>query len=438
MLFGSIMSYFGIDRKVILRRIALLSAIMLTYWILLFTDPYHHLIRKDVWLEPFGPFERIGMSRTPLGFVFYSMVHIIGLWTCGLIVNHYRKVFGTQRTQCILLIFVTMLPFVLPPLAGAVGLQMNMSVAMVPSALLLLYVLLLHKFLQVRPLAKEKVLEHMAEAIMIANEQDVIIDANPAARTIRRLIGTDKLVGKPVAALFAPYPDLQAFYKRGQQGKTEAEIGGSHFEVRFIPIQVRGDRTGALLIFHDITERKKYENELILRATTDGLTKLYNRTHFFSLLDQARKDCAAAGSPISFMLIDLDDFKKINDQYGHVAGDRVLKHFAAQLTDVVREVGVAGRVGGEEFAAFLPEMDGKAAYEVAENLRRRVQREKLRLSASDATASEIRYSISIGVAELPDARMSVESWYTLADTCLYTSKKNGRNQTTLAQAKPSA
>jgi len=215
----------------------------------------------------------------------------------------------------------------------------------------------------------------------------------------------------------------------------ETEIGGKHFEVRLIPVRVRNQRTGSLLIFNDITERKQDERELIRRATTDGLTNLYNRIYFLELLDQARNDCLTSGAPISLALIDVDFFKNINDQYGHIAGDRVLQHFTAQLLDVTREIGVAGRMGGEEFAVFLPDTDGLAAYTLAEKLRQRVLQERPALSGIGDSANGIEYSISVGVAELEYAEMSIESWYNLADTCLYASKQKGRNQTTLAPKK---
>jgi diguanylate cyclase (GGDEF)-like protein/PAS domain S-box-containing protein len=425
---GIIMSYIGISRKVIARRILIISGIICIYWIILFTEP--QLIRKEVWLEPYGAFERIGMTRTPLGYLFFIHNKIVGLWALGMLLSNYRKAVGIQRTQYIALSAATLLPYAVPELARLAGLRLNVAVSMLPTAVLLFYVLHIYKFLQVRPLAKEKVIEHMSEGILIADGQDRIIDANPAAQTIKSLCGKEKLIGTSIAELFESHPELQAFYEAGKQGELEAEIGGTYFEVRFIPIRVRNTRTGSLLIFNDMTERKKYENELIRRATTDGLTKLYNRVHFFELLERAKTDCAASGQPISLMLIDVDHFKQINDQYGHIAGDRVLQHFTSVLKDCIRDNGIAGRIGGEEFAVFLPETDGRAAYNIAEELRRRMQRETVPLSESGESEGGISCTISIGVAELEDSGMSIDAWYHLADKCLYASKQNGRNRTT--------
>lgn len=433
MLLGIIMTNMGTPAKVLARRIVILSGIMLLYWILLFTDPYHHLIRERVWVEPFGEFEHIGVERTNLGDLFFALINMLALWGLALLLINYKKATGIQKRQYVLMVLAALFPIVLLWLARLFGWPLTVAVSILPSSLLIFYALHMYKFLQVRPLAKEKVLEHMSEGILILDEQGQIIDANPAARILQTVSGKSNLIGAYLGEWFANQPGLQALYESGEQGKTEAEIGGLHFEVRFVPIHVRGRRTGALLIFAEITDRKKYEEELIRRATTDGLTELYNRCYFLERLEKARKECEASGAPISLMLIDLDHFKEINDRYGHMAGDRVLRHFAALLKEATAEKGTAGRWGGEEFALFLPGTDGKTAYTMAEAMRLRVQREPLVLNEAGKLANIIPYSISVGVAELKDPRMTNEAWLSLADSGLYRSKQNGRNQTTLAE-----
>jgi len=433
LLLGIIMVNMGASGKVLARIIVILSGIMLVYWILLFTDGYHHLIRERVWVEPYGDFERIRTETTTLGNVFYLLIYAISLSGFGLLLLNYRKAIGIQRTQYFLLALAAFLPLVLPRLTDSFyGLRLNVAASALPSAVLIFYALHMYKFLQVRPLAKEKVLEHMSEGILVVDEQDRIIDANPAAQKIRFGSGKQNLVGTYLADLFADKPNLLAQSEKREESKTEADLGDEHFEVRYIPIRVRGRHTGSLLIFRDITERKNYENELIRRATTDGLTGLHNRLHFLELLDEAKKECETSGLPISLMLIDVDYFKNINDQYGHIAGDRVLQHFAALLEDFTRDKGVAGRIGGEEFAVFFPGIAGAEAYRIAENMRRQLQRDPADPVASGEPANRPAYSISVGVAELGDSRMSLEAWMTLADTCLYASKQKGRNRTTLA------
>jgi PAS domain S-box/diguanylate cyclase (GGDEF) domain len=429
---GILMFYMRVDDKIRNRSLLVLGAAVAVYWLLVFTDSHHHLLRREIWIEPYGRFERIGLSRMPLGWLFFLFFHTLAAWGLGMLVNHYRKVVGGQKKQLILLIIAALCPYLLPEIAKLAGGQLNLSTSLLPAAAIFFYVLHIHKFLQMRPLAQEKVLEHMSEGILIADEQDRIIDANPAARMIGGLSPQGRLIGESLAELFAGVPDLRAICKAGEQRRIETEIAGKLFEVRFIPLRVREERTGSLLIFADITERKLAERELIRRATTDGLTGLFNRMHFFEKLHEARETCLSSGMPISLMVIDLDHFKSINDRYGHAAGDRLLFHFAGMLREAAGSAGTAGRIGGEEFALFFPGMDGETAFRLAEDIRRRADREPLLLSES---GDRIAYSISIGVAELQDADMTVESLYGMADDCLYASKQSGRNRTTLAKRK---
>jgi len=431
MLLGIIMFYMRIDGKIRNRSILVLTSAVAVFWILLFTDSHHHLIRREVWIEPYGNFERIGMSRMPLGWVFFLFFHTQAIVGLGLLVGYYRRiVVGEQKRQLILLIVAVLCPYLLPELAKLMGGQLNISTSLLPAAVIFFYIIHIQKFLQVRPLAREKVLEHMSEGILIADERDRIIDANPASRMIAGLSPKGKLVGASLAELFAVLPDLKALFDTGEQGSIEAEIAGKWFEVRLIPIRIRDERTGTLLIFADITDRKHAERELIRRATTDGLTGLGNRLHFFEKLHEARDACRVSGRPTSLMVIDLDNFKSINDRYGHTTGDRLLVRFAGMLRESVGPDCTAGRIGGEEFAVFCPGLDGDAAFRLAEEIRTRVVREPLILGEA---GGDVAYSVSIGIAELRGPDMDVESLYAEADNCLYISKENGRNRTTLAE-----
>lgn len=433
MLLAIIMVTVGTGRKRITRSIIGLCSVMFIYWILLFTDPQHQLIRTSVWLEPFGEFERVAMTRTYFGFMFFGLIQLISFWGFVLLLFNYKKMVGRHKTQFILLLLAMFCPFILLVLSSVFDLELNVAITIIPTAILIFSALHVYKFLQVRPLAKEKVLEHMSEGILILDEQNQIIDANPAARMLDGLSKRGNLVGQYLAELFIDKPELPALCANGKQEKMEMEIGGKHVEVRFIPIHMRDSQTGSLLIFTDITERKTYESELVRQATMDGLTDLYNRKSFFELLEEAGKQRESGQDmSTSLALIDMDHFKQINDRYGHIVGDRVLRHFAALAKDVVGNKGSVGRIGGEEFAVWFPAMDEESAYLIAEEMRKRVLRERLSLEEF-GRPEEISFTISIGVAELQDSHATIEAWYQLADSCLYASKKNGRNQTTLAK-----
>jgi hypothetical protein len=160
---GIIMFYMRASGKVRNRSLLVLSAVAVVFWILLFTDSHHHLIRREVWVEPYGNFDRIGASRMPLGWLFFLFFHTLAFWGLALLANHYRKVVGGRKRQLILLIFAGLCPYLLPELAKLAGGHVNVSTSLLPAAVIFFYVLHIHEFLQVRPLAQEKVLEHMSE-----------------------------------------------------------------------------------------------------------------------------------------------------------------------------------------------------------------------------------------------------------------------------------
>ncbi|MBJ7539638.1 GGDEF domain-containing protein [Marinomonas transparens] len=159
-------------------------------------------------------------------------------------------------------------------------------------------------------------------------------------------------------------------------------------------------------------------------ANTDSLTQVYNRTRF-DLLFREHVDIAHKRQmPLTLLLVDLDDFKLVNDKFGHQVGDHVLKHAAQLLSKILADDGVVARWGGEEFAVLLPYFDSLMAQKVAE---------KLRLAMQNAEFEEqhIRITMSIGVAQLL-AEESGEQLLKRADAALYGAKDNGRNRVIMA------
>lgn len=162
-------------------------------------------------------------------------------------------------------------------------------------------------------------------------------------------------------------------------------------------------------------------------STYDSLTGLLNRhsflegaKHFFYLSERNKENFAV-------LIIDFDNFKKINDQYGHLAGDEVLKTFGNTAQRIARASDLIGRIGGEEFAILLPQTSQKNAYIFAERLRTTIHN-----TIVPYQGTLIRFSISIGIAEnCINETKSFNEILDLADKALYISKENGRNQTSM-------
>jgi len=174
--------------------------------------------------------------------------------------------------------------------------------------------------------------------------------------------------------------------------------------------------------------REKERQDLLEKwATTDPLTEHFNRRHFFEMAHRELDRSNRLHSPLSFIMLDIDNFKKVNDQYGHLVGDMVLVRLAKILGQQLRSVDLCCRYGGEEFVLCLPDTHLQGAQDVAERIRLAIQQETIR-SNDDLPLS---ITISLGVAD-NQGDQSVEGILKRADTALYQAKDGGRNQTRLA------
>lgn len=183
------------------------------------------------------------------------------------------------------------------------------------------------------------------------------------------------------------------------------------------------DETGAAVGKQHLEESNEH---LAILSQTDGLTKLFNRTHWEKCLSAEFKRWKRSQHVSSLVMLDIDHFKKVNDGYGHVVGDEVIKHISQLISLHTRETDMAGRYGGEEFAVILTDTLLDEAYVFAERLR--VEVEKAMVKYNDI---ELKYTVSLGVAEVSEEIISYESWIERADEALYHSKENGRNQVSL-------
>lgn len=183
---------------------------------------------------------------------------------------------------------------------------------------------------------------------------------------------------------------------------------------------------------HDVTDVSIYQNMLLeanekLAAASriDGLTQLYNRSHWEERLREEVSRCKRYGGTLTLLMFDLDHFKRINDTYGHLGGDEVLKTVSSKLTSLLRVSDIAGRYGGEEFAILLTNTSGGSAENVAERIRATMCAEPVMFQEQS-----ISVSVSLGICELNERIETHERLIELADNALYHSKENGRNQWT--------
>ena len=177
-------------------------------------------------------------------------------------------------------------------------------------------------------------------------------------------------------------------------------------------------------VLEDITRQRELEQELAYQARYDELTQLANRRHCENLLQAEIERCNRYGPPLSVLMLDLDHFKRINDELGHAEGDRVLARAARIIQSQVRQTDTAGRWGGEEFVALLPSTSAWGGQQLGEKLRRAVAEH----SGNDGPA----VTISIGCAEYARGE-GKDRFLGRLDRSLYAAKNAGRNRVVLAE-----
>ncbi len=267
-------------------------------------------------------------------------------------------------------------------------------------------------------------------------------------------LGSQLVIGKPFFKLFPDVPEdwfrrkvesvrmLQnrAFTTWEQRPyllpfKNYRPITGAaqhmYQNITFIPLAgVTGEVEHVGVVITDVTDiavgRQDLElanRELERLSRTDRLTQLFNRGHWEERLHEEFRRLRRNQRPGSLIMFDIDHFKKVNDTHGHPAGDEVIRQTAARLRDTLRTTDIAGRYGGEEFAVILVDTPLEGGRTLAERLRSAIEAQTVRYEQT-----EIRYTISIGLAEFGPAFTEPKQWLEAADRALYDAKHGGRNR----------
>jgi diguanylate cyclase (GGDEF)-like protein/PAS domain S-box-containing protein len=280
------------------------------------------------------------------------------------------------------------------------------------------------------------IVKFAAEGIIVISENGTIESFNTAAE---RIFGYEftEIAGKDISILM-PEPVksnhkryMQDFIRTGK-GKIFGQIvevvglrkNGSTFPVEIAASEVRIDGVKKFTgIIRDITDRKLLENQMKYEASYDGLTGLYNRHHFMKLLSEEIKTARRHRYPLSLCVCDADDFKHINDTYGHQTGDEAIRCFASVIERCLREGDWAGRFGGDEFVILLRHTNGMGARIAAERIRKEIEEEPFTTSGG----TTIPLAATFGIAQLIPEHKSRDDLFRDADTALYQAKESGRN-----------
>lgn len=307
--------------------------------------------------------------------------------------------------------------------------------------------------LDLAPIARNQVVDIMNQGVLVLDQSNRIVDINPAARRLLGLGPQEPVLGKPVEPLLRRWPHLIARYRNLHQVHEDIFLAGPPdrwLEVTITPLLGHdGTAQGRLVLFNDITQRKQTEAALLQahrrledrlgemqdteahwreEAMRDALTGVYNRRYLQQAFTRYLSQSRAQGKPLTILLLDIDHFKQVNDQQGHLVGDLVLRALAQTLQAHVRGRDVVARYGGEEFLILMEGVALPEAAQRAEELRRQVG--DLALLLPDG--STLRITVSIGVAAYPEHGEEMGVLLHAADMALYQAKAGGRNRVVVA------
>jgi len=275
----------------------------------------------------------------------------------------------------------------------------------------------------------ETLLNLSMDGIYLGNDRGGILDCN---ENIHRMLGYTKeeFLNLPLADLMPEdqrkgfsverETDLKNFHREVMIKKKDGTLLSAEVSTSTLEIE---EEKRKITFLRDITERKNMEKRLKELSRKDGLTQLYNRRYIFKKLKSEVKKSNKNVLPLSISLIDIDHFKKINDVFGHMMGDEVLKSIAKALQENLRDEDHIGRYGGEEFLIILPNTKSEEALKV-------IQRIKTIINQLIWKDEKLTVSFSGGIVEINSKNSStkLEEMVDEVDKLLYRAKNNGRNR----------
>jgi diguanylate cyclase (GGDEF)-like protein len=249
--------------------------------------------------------------------------------------------------------------------------------------------------------------------------------ASPFTFVFPLIVGAGALLVAPRTALALAVLATAAYIGAGLLVDPSPEVGSL--------VQMAVNLTGVYLLAYIGAsvgkEQRRVRDAAIRLSTVDSLTGLYNRSFFFTALEREIARGDRSGRAFCLLMLDLDDLKAVNDRFGHIAGDQVLRGVAEVVRGGVRKIDVAARYGGDEFVALLPETDPTGGWVLAEKIR-------LTVAEQGLPGVDPGPTVSVGVVSYPADGRSADALLVSADRAMYASKRGGKNRVARAQAEP--
>ena len=397
----------------------------------LFTDPWHSLFFAGQQTEGIGMI----LGGGPLFWMNVVYSYLMILIAFIVLIRRFIQTTGIYRKQVGVVLFGVGIPwlnsfvFVLgfSPFPNADNTPLSFSIA----GIAFTYALLHFNLLDILPIARHVLIESMSDGVLVIDAQNRLVDINPAAQRVLDLSQNSR-IGEPVETVFSTWSDIVRTFHDIRETQSIVPVGHpphSYFDLKISPLYDEQERfLGRLVIWRDITLLKKAQMDLQEQAVRDALTGLYNRRYLDETLEREVARATRESQPMSFVMLDIDHFKRVNDDFGHNEGDAVLQKLAGLLLRYTRVDDIVCRYGGEEFLIVLPNVTSAIAFQVAERWRTSFVEQNTSFDGIKGKAT-----LSCGISEFPTHGNSREELISTADKALYHAKEMGRNRVIIWQ-----
>jgi len=421
----------GKEKFITPRRIAVLSIISTFFLFSAMTLGNGNLFHLNPRINITGPFPTFIYDR---GIVAWLGLVYLSLCLAGSTLLFSLKMFRATpafRKQAAILLTGSLIPLIGMAIYSFGLTPYNLDIS--PISMSLSGVVFSFGFLKVRlfdivPLARDVIFESMNDGVLVIDTHDQIIDFN--SHLLEMLPHMSKSsVGFSAFDALAAYPALLEMIKDNsfQSVEFSVDIAGTIYHYQCTPSLLRDRRkreAGKIIVIHDYTQMKQLLEQLEEFATRDSLTGIYNRRHFNKLAAEELYRLQRYGGSMSLIMMDIDYLKRINDTYGHAAGDLVLRDVVKVCEEVLRQSDSMSRFGGDEFIFLLPQTDSTAALNIAHRLLTAIQ--KLHI---EYEGHSLVVEASFGVASVVSPSTILrDEILRCVDQALYEAKKAGRNQ----------
>lgn len=432
------LKYTGYDKKITIMFHVLLFIIPVITLVLLYTNNFHHLYYLELGINLDGPFPIAAITKGVWYNIHIGYTNVLLVSGTLLFMRMVYRSIGTFRKQALMMLITSLIPWVgnVIYLMGysPYGIDLNPFFLTITGPLFAVALFRFEMF-NITPIARDTVFEEMRDPVIVLDSRYRIADFNQSVH----MLYPQFVKGKIGSLIDDIIPENRELIDQIYSGTSETidfyieNINGAVYYQSSITelFSYTKKKIGKIITLHDISIQKKMQQKLHNLAITDELTKLYNRRYFIKVSISELIRSRRYNRPVSFLMIDLDLFKKVNDTYGHQAGDEVLFQVAHIFTDILRDNDIVARYGGEEFTALLPEIDEPGALQTANRLRENL---------ADLTVSfdgkELHITASIGLSTcstsrydaIKDDKILLEKLLSEADEALYKAKEEGRNK----------